>query len=279
MQYRLLASDFDNTLVPFGQKGPSEAVEAAVGRLRAQGVRFVLCTGRALCALRQSKQLLGGLRYDFAVCSNGAHVVDAEGRTLAQTPLTSEEMYALVDFCEDYDYPLQFAFSEAYYAYVGYENFRAFNEAHPAAGLITLDGEDQDRHLFDMPRAAGVSLPVGGLERFEKKYGYLNLAFLPMNNLPADGWISYDVMRGGVDKSTGLAALCSELGIPMAAVAAAGDDHNDCGMLRAAGLGCAMGNAAPEAKRAADRVIGDVREDGLAKLIDELWPEDAEGAL
>ena len=42
-------------------------------------------------------------------------------------------------------------------------------------------------------------------------------------------------------------------------------------MLKAAGLGCCMANGTPDAKAAADRIIGDVREDGLADLIDELW--------
>ena len=218
MQYRILASDFDNTLVPFGDAGPSAAVVGAVNRIQKLGARFVLCTGRALPALRQSKKLLGGLHYDFAVCANGAHVVDAEDRTLDETPLTAEEMYALVDVCEDYDYPLQFPFSDAYYAYVGYEQFCEFNAAHSGAGLITLGGEDQDRHLIDMPRAACVTLPVGALEQFREKYGHLGLAFLPMANLPGENWISYDVMRGGVDKSTGLAHLCAELGVPMTAV-------------------------------------------------------------
>ena len=32
-----------------------------------------------------------------------------------------------------------------------------------------------------------------------------------------------------------------------------------------------MANGTPEAKAAAKRVIGDVREDGLAALIEELW--------
>ena len=32
-----------------------------------------------------------------------------------------------------------------------------------------------------------------------------------------------------------------------------------------------MSNGTPDAKAAADRVIGDVREDGLAALIEELW--------
>ena len=30
--------------------------------------------------------------------------------------MTNEEMYALVDFCEDYNYPLQFNFRDGYYA-------------------------------------------------------------------------------------------------------------------------------------------------------------------
>ena len=52
---------------------------------------------------------------------------------------------------------------------------------------------------------------------------------------------------------------------------AAGDSANDVGMLKAAGLGCCMSNGTDEVKAAADRVIGDVREDGLAALIEELW--------
>ena len=59
--------------------------------------------------------------------------------------------------------------------------------------------------------------------------------------------------------------------MPRSQGGAAGDYDSDCGMLRGAGLGCCMSNGAPDAKAAADRVIGDVREDGLAALIEELW--------
>ena len=40
--------------------------------------------------------------------------------------MTNEEMYALVDFCEDYNYPLQFNFRDGYYAYCEYESLRDF---------------------------------------------------------------------------------------------------------------------------------------------------------
>ena len=46
MQYQLLASDFDNTLVPFGEPCPRPAVVKAVKKMQAAGGKFVLSTGR-----------------------------------------------------------------------------------------------------------------------------------------------------------------------------------------------------------------------------------------
>ena len=78
-------------------------------------------------------------------------------------------------------------------------------------------------------------------------------------------------MRGGIDKGVGLADLCEKMGLTLADAVAAGDSANDIGMLKAAGLSCCMANGTEDAKAAADRIIADVREDGLAALIEELW--------
>ena len=65
-------------------------------------------------------------------------------------------------------------------------------------------------------------------------------------------------------KGAAMTALCAHLGIPLERAAAFGDERNDCSMLAAAGLGVAMGNAAPEAKAAARLVTGTNQEDGVA---------------
>ena len=269
MQYQLLASDFDNTLVPFGEPKPRPAVVKAVKKLQAVGVRFVLSTGRGYCVVH--KEQLGGIRFDYAITCNGACVVDKNGTIVAEHPLTNEEMYALVDFCEDYNYPLQFNYRDAYYAYCEYDALKGFYDAMPNSGLTCLDGEDQDRHLIDMPHAAFVVMPPQELAHFNEKFGHLNLHFMQVGGVGKDGWCCYDVVRGGMDKGVGLADLCEKLGLTLADAVAAGDSANDVGMLKAAGLGCCMSNGTPDAKAAADRVIGDVREDGLAALIEELW--------
>ena len=269
MQYQLLASDFDNTLVPFGEPKPRPAVVKAVKKLQAAGGRFVLSTGRGYCVVH--KEQLGGIRFDYAITCNGACVVDKNGTIVAEHPLTNEEMYALVDFCEDYNYPLQFNYRDAYYAYCEYDALKAFYDAMPKSGLTCLDGEDQDRHLIDMPHAAFVVMPPQELTHFNEKFGHLNLHFMQVGGVGKDGWCCYDVVRGGMDKGVGLADLCEKIGLTLADAVAVGDSANDVGMLKAAGLGCCMSNGTPDAKAAADRVIGDVREDGLAALIEELW--------
>ena len=269
MQYQLLASDFDNTLVPFGEPKAHPAVVRAVKKMQAAGGRFVLSTGRGYCVV--NKEQLGGIRFDYAITCNGACVVDKNGTVVAEHPLTNEEMYALVDFCEDYNYPLQFNYRDAYYAYCEYDALKSFYDSLPKSGLTCLDGEDQDRHLIDMPHAAFVVMPPQELAHFNEKFGHLNLHFMQVGGVGKDGWCCYDVVRGGMDKGVGLADLCEKIGLTLADAVAAGDSANDVGMLKAAGLGCCMSNGTPDAKAAADRVIGDVREDGLAALIEELW--------
>ena len=270
MQYKILASDYDNTLVPFGEDKPRQKVVKAIKKLQAAGGRFVLSTGRAYPCVNLKGQL-GGIRFDYAITCNGACVVDREGRIVAEHPLTAEEMYALVDFCEDYNYPLQFNFRDACYAYCEYEYLHRGYQQMNSIGLDCVDGEDQDRHLIDMPHAAFAAMPPERVADFAAKYGHLGLHWMQVGAQNADGLCYYDIVRGGMDKGVGLADLCEKMGLTLADAVAAGDSANDVAMLKAAGLGCCMANGTPDAKAAADRIIGDVREDGLADLIDELW--------
>ena len=210
MQYKILASDYDNTLVPFGEGKPRQKVVKAIKKLQAAGGRFVLSTGRAYPCINLKGQL-GGIRFDYAITCNGACVVDREGRIVAEHPLTAEEMYALVDFCEDYNYPLQFNFRDACYAYCEYEYLHRGYQQMNSIGLDCVDGEDQDRHLIDMPHAAFAAMPPERVADFAAKYGHLGLHWMQVGAQNADGLCYYDIVRGGMDKGVGLADLIDEL--------------------------------------------------------------------
>jgi hypothetical protein len=73
----------------------------------------------------------------------------------------------------------------------------------------------------------------------------------------------------GISKASGMRKVCELLGITMSEVVAMGDSMNDLSMIRAAGLGVAMGNAQDGVKAAADLVTATNDEHGVAKVIRE----------
>lgn len=79
-----------------------------------------------------------------------------------------------------------------------------------------------------------------------------------------------EVARAGVTKASGLADLCSRMGVAADEVVAIGDNLNDIAMLQWAGRGIAMGNALPAVKAAADEVTLSNDEDAVAVLLEEL---------
>jgi hydroxymethylpyrimidine pyrophosphatase-like HAD family hydrolase len=76
-----------------------------------------------------------------------------------------------------------------------------------------------------------------------------------------------------VSKATTLARLCDEHGIDAAEVAAFGDMPNDLPMLMWAGRSYAVANAHPEVLAAVDVTVAANDDDGVARTIEELFPE------
>lgn len=266
MKYKLLLLDIDGTLRPGScERVPGENAEAVCAVQRA-GVKIAIATGRGRIGV--GKGLLRSIRPDYWVCAGGAQLVDYKGADLALHRLTTEEMYALVDFFENYDLPLRFTFHDANHAYIGYEEF-ARREREKNLALNIVDGEDQDHHLTEMPFGAFGFLPQAMAEKFQEQYGYLGLNFL-FSYPGSDGC---DILQKGIDKGTGLLELAKLAGLDPADCVAVGDGDNDVAMLKAAGLGIAMGNGSAAAKAAADRTGPDAEPHGIAELCRELWPE------
>ena len=82
-----------------------------------------------------------------------------------------------------------------------------------------------------------------------------------------------EINDGRANKGAALFALAERLGIPMTKVAAFGDGTNDLTMIRAAGMGVAMGDAVEKVKAAADRVTAGNDEDGVGIAVEALVNE------
>lgn len=84
------------------------------------------------------------------------------------------------------------------------------------------------------------------------------------------GEVYLDINPHGTSKMTGLEKLAKLVNVPVENTIAFGDSGNDLQMLQGAGLGVCMENGTPEAKEAADIIIGHHKTPALAKKIREL---------
>ncbi|MEO7002478.1 MAG: HAD family hydrolase [Ktedonobacterales bacterium] len=93
----------------------------------------------------------------------------------------------------------------------------------------------------------------------------LGIQILPMGSF---GLSELTLFSPTSSKGAGLTRLAQRLGVPMAQTLAIGDGVNDILMLRAAGIGVAMGHAAPEVRAAAQVVTATSIDDGVAQALD-----------
>ena len=82
------------------------------------------------------------------------------------------------------------------------------------------------------------------------------------------GFHNLEVTRCGIAKSKGLKFLCDSLHISMEDTMAVGDSENDLDIVKAAGIGVAMGNAQQLLKDSADFISLSNEEDGVAYAIE-----------
>jgi hydroxymethylpyrimidine pyrophosphatase-like HAD family hydrolase len=82
------------------------------------------------------------------------------------------------------------------------------------------------------------------------------------------------ILPSGLNKSTGLLAALSELGVPARQTVGVGDGENDHSLLHACGLGVAVANAVPSLKQEADWVTPQESGKGVEELIGRLLRND-----
>ncbi|HEY6422373.1 MAG TPA: HAD family hydrolase [Pseudonocardiaceae bacterium] len=265
---RLVASDVDGTLLD-GADRISQRTRAAVHRVLAAGVPFVLVTGRPPRWIPPIVEQLG--HAGLTVCANGAVLYDAATDRVSHTvTLDPGQLRDAVD-------AVAFALPGAKLAVElptdsalvnGADQFLAEpGYTHPWPGA---DSEAAPRDVLlrrpaikMLVRLAGAASDVMAVAVREILGARLDVTFSTGNGL-------IELSAPGVTKGTGLALLAAELGVAPADVLAVGDMPNDLPMLQWAGCGVAMANAHPAVLEAANEITAPNSEDGLA-LVLERW--------
>ena len=265
--YLLAALDMDGTLLNTEHISTPRTREA-LRRAAEAGRITALATGRCLSELRQHLGNFAAVRY--LISENGACIYDAwEERCLCRTPISAEDIEFIIELCGQYDMICEF--------FIGDQAYMRWNEPDDFTPYHIEDfrsvfhvGCVFDLDMFENYHRNG--LPVDKVNLFfrtgearEHMRAILQTRDLVIANSIGLG---LEMSKGGVTKAAGLRMLCDCLNIPICETIAVGDGWNDVEILQAAGLGVAMGNAAPEVKAAADAVTEDCDHDGAALAIE-----------
>ena len=261
--FRAIALDLDGTLTNH-DKVVTPRTRQALLKAQEQGAIIILASGRPTYGIVPVAECLElEKRGGYILSYNGGNIVNAK---------TGEKLFS--QFLPDAVIPILYKYakekSHALLGYAGNEiitempddpyvkeesrinkmNIRKVDnlldalEPHPTKLLMTGDPTDMIKAEEELVEILGEKMDI-----FRSAPFFLEL------------------VPKGIDKAQSLLRLLSKINLTPADLMAFGDGYNDLSMLKLAGVGVAMANAAPEVRADADYVTLSNEEDGVAAAL------------
>lgn len=264
-RYKIIFSDIDGTLLTSNHEVSEKTVES-LKRLKALNVPFVLVSARMPQGISKVMQKIN-IKSPI-VCYSGGLVLDEEGKILLSSGINIEKAMNVKRFlrcnwkelstsCYCYD---KWIVDNKKDKWIRQES--EITSVEPIeGGLMDIVSNNEvvhkvlcmgDAHIIDEAQAE-LKKKYQGLSIYKSKDTYL------------------EIMDSMAAKSRAMERLCSYFNIDISETIAIGDNYNDMDMIKAAGIGSAMGNAPEEVKKISDYVTLTNDEDGVATVIEKYF--------
>lgn len=261
--FRAIALDLDGTLTNH-DKVVTPRTRQALLKAQEQGAIIILASGRPTYGIVPVAECLElEKRGGYILSYNGGNIVNAK---------TGEKLFS--QFLPDAVIPILYKYAREHrYALLGY----AGNE------IITEMPDDQYVKEESRINKMNIRKVDNLLDALEPHPTKLLMTGDPTDMIKAEEELveilgeKMDIFRSapfflelvpkGIDKAQSLLRLLSKINLTPADLMAFGDGYNDLSMLKLAGVGVAMANAAPEVRADADYVTLSNEEDGVAEAL------------
>lgn len=266
MEYKLIAMDLDGTLLN-DKKVITEKTKTALMAVQKKGIRLALASARPSPGLFRERDALHMQDFNGILMSyNGGRIVDAvTGKVLFETSMDLQQTKQVLRKLESL--PVTPILDDGAQFYVTDKNGYKVDYECINNNMICSEVGNLADFLSFAPIKILMSVQPEELPAVQKQIA----AFLPESLTVVQTAAFYlEIIPRVINKGQGIRDICDVLGLDPAQVISFGDAENDIPMLRAAGMGVAMGNAQGAVKAAADMVTLSNNDDGIAAALEKL---------
>jgi len=268
-EIRMIVSDMDGTMLNENTQISLRTVEA-IRAAQQKGVIVAVCSGRF------PQFVSHRMRENGLSCSivglNGAILWDDTLRKpSALFPMTASSALRVSEILNAHrayyyvfsDQSIVTSSVDKPYPYAQWQDgvfIRAYNmffDCGEKAVLHSLESRETLKYFIQLSQVEHPNVLKKQLQEIPDVY------------ITSSGKNNIEIMHASVNKRFGVEMLAQQHQVPIECIMALGDYYNDIPMLRAAGLGVAMGNAADDVKACADYITDTNSNDGVAKAIEE----------
>ncbi len=267
INYGLIVSDFDGTLIDDNQQILPE-VRTAIENYIACGGIFAVCTGRMTCCILPRVRELG--LKGLVVAYQGTVIADIEsGKLLKNGGISSEGIAEICRNIKELGQPVNVYSGDDLYTDIPKDN-EYLQKYERIVGIDAqyVDGDIVDFVLRKDLFCQKVAILIAHDEQ-EAVYKELQKRLGDRYDVTCSAKVLIEVSPLGDNKGAAVKYLAEKFGIPIEKTVAVGDNLNDLSMIKAAGVGVAVGNATQALIDAADFVSVSNNDGAIAQVIEK----------
>jgi len=259
LKYKLLATDFDDTLLS-DDLTVSKENRQALEKAKETGVEIAIVTGREYQALYKFWDTLN--IGDYGVVLGGAQIIKKDGEIIGHKYLKENIVKKAYDYIINNN-----LYCNVYKGYSYYYNIECEN--HEIYSKITKNRGEYIKDLYSLTSGVGKMLIAVEKDSVEKIYNDFYNMLSNYCHITISKPTYIEITDMDATKGSALLRLIDMLGIKKEETIAIGDGPIDISMIEVAGVGVAVSNAVDALKEKADYIAPSNKDNAIAEVIEK----------